>query len=349
MPHNIYTELLSPEQDPQVIDFLDRLGATNPSVLAYHYPFYQQMLSQLQIGQPLYWGAWSNSQLVGLLPGFIRRTELGLVYSSLPFFGPNAGVICAEDSAAAEIHTTLLSTVLEFLNQQPDCLSASFYTPFKFERFDYYDRALPSAYVLPKFTQYLSIGEADSLDSKLQWDIRKAQKSGVMISSQITPENVDAFWEIYQQNCLDYNIPLKPRTAIAALVETGISSGRVRCYWAWHEAKMIAGLMMLWSPQTASYYLPCSLTDARHLQPGTALVDFALRDARQQGIQYWNWESSPSRESGVYRFKQKWGSQEQAYRIYVVPFRAEEDYQRLGKIRMGCEFPYFFVYDYNRL
>ena len=40
-----------------------------------------------------------------------------------------------------------------------------------------------------------------------------------------------------------------------------------------------------------------------------AVVD-ALDWAREAGYRYFNWQSSSSRTSGVYQFKQKWGSLE---------------------------------------
>jgi lipid II:glycine glycyltransferase (peptidoglycan interpeptide bridge formation enzyme) len=136
---------------------------------------------------------------------------------------------------------------------------------------------------------------------------------------------------------------------IELLLEKGVSGQLASCYFAIHQEQMIGGLLILWGGLTASYYTPCSLASARTLQPGPALIDCAVKDARQRGIRYWNWESSPSRESGVYRYKQKWGSLEQDYRIYLVPFRELDDYRQLGKGKLASEFPYFFVYPYDQL
>ena len=112
---------------------------------------------------------------------------------------------------------------------------------------------------------------------------------------------------------------------------------------------MIGGLLIIHSPLTVSYYIPCTRTSARTLQPGALLINRASLDAQAHGIRYWNWEGSPSREDGVYRFKEKWGSVEGAYRIYVKAFRSLEIFRQLGKEHLARQFPFYFVYPFDRL
>ena len=112
---------------------------------------------------------------------------------------------------------------------------------------------------------------------------------------------------------------------------------------------MIGALIMLWGPKTASYYLPCSSTEHRSLQPGTLLIDHACRDAIEHGIRYWNWESSPDRGGGVYRFKKKWGAIELGYSVTVVPLAGLEPLESLGADGISAAFPFFYVYPYDRL
>ena len=348
MSASITVEVLSKPDDSEYINFLDKLGRTSPAVLCYHYPLYRDMLAHIGVGKPLYLGARLNTKLVAVLPGFVRTSGIGAVYCSLPFFGPNAGVICANNDLSRECHRVLLTAALKHLQHEQNFLSATFYTPLFFDQFEYYDYFLPDAIVVDKFTHstYLSKFKPSS---SIAYDIRKAKKSGVTISTEITPQNMDMFYGIYKKNCEDYGIPLKPRLAIESLLDESDSADRARAYFAFHENSMIAGLLVLFSPLTISYYLPCALHSARSLQPGAALIHQAMQDAQQRGIQYWNWESSPSRDSGVCKFKKKWGSLESGYRIYVVPYKSEKIFKRIGKEQLSLNFPYFFVYPFDRL
>ncbi len=88
----MHVRLLDDSDDSQLIDFLDRLSAETGIGLAYHSPFYRDALVRVGVGSPLYAGAFRDDTLIGVLPGFIKTTDNGTVYNSLPFFGPNAGV-----------------------------------------------------------------------------------------------------------------------------------------------------------------------------------------------------------------------------------------------------------------
>jgi len=328
------------------INFLDQLGKSNPSVLGYYYPFYRDLLTHIGVGEPLYLGAFVNNDLVGLLPGFLKRSDLGITYCSLPFFGPNAGVVCRNDNSTGVIHSKLIAYVIEFMEKYEGSVSASFYTPFLFDNFSYYDSLINNAVVVNKCTQYLDLSKSNS-NKKITYDIRKSQKEGVVISEKVTEFKIDTLYALYGQNCEEYQIPIKPKPGVKFLLTEGIKTGKVKVYFAYHKDIMIGGLIMLWGPSTASYYLPCTLNSARHLQPNTLLIDHAINDAKKNGITYWNWESSPSTESGVFAFKKKWGSVQSEYRIYIKNFMDKEKIKKLGSDQIADNFPYFYVYPFN--
>ncbi|HOX22443.1 MAG TPA: GNAT family N-acetyltransferase [Elusimicrobiales bacterium] len=341
------TRRLTESDDAAYVEFLDGLSARNPCVLGYHYPVYRRMLSRIGAGEPFYMGAFENGRLAGILPGFIKRSEVGTAYCSLPYFGPNAGVMVADDEDG-KVHEALLGSVFQYMSSCHDAVSASFYTPFLFDRYRFYDTALPQAEIVEKQTLYLDLQTAQ-WDKKILYDLRKAQKAGLSISEEITPERIQRFYDIYKGNCAEFGIPLKPFEAVRFLAEEGVGDGQVKCYFAFLNGEMIAGLMMLFSQGVMSYYIPCTLTSARATQPSSTLIDYCVQQSRQMKVRYWNWESSPSKESGVYQFKNKWGSVEKDYRIYVRLFCGKDKLKALGQQKIAESFPYFFVYPFNRL
>jgi len=341
-------ELLDESRDQECIAFLDRLGESAPSVLGYHYPIYRDMLVHIGIGTPFYWGAWSGSQLVGMLPGFLRRAEYGLCYCSLPYFGPNAGVICASDERSREIHRSLLTAVLDYMSAQPDALTASFYTPFLFDRFDHYAEFLAQAVVVPKKTLYLDLHNP-TWESKIRYDLNKAEKHGIKVSGKPSANDAETLYEIYRQNCADHGIPLKPKEGIEFLLTNGIDIGRVSCYLALEGEIVVAGLIIIWGPRIVSYYLPCSTARGRSLQANTVLIDWGIKEARRRGVRFWNWESSPSIDSGVYKFKKKWGSIESDYGVYIRSFKRKDKLREIGAAGLSSRYPFFFVYPFDQL
>ena len=344
-PADYRIEELKPDKDSRVIAFLDSLGSKLPGVSLYYYPFFRDMLARLGTGIPYYLGAFSeDDELVGLLPAFYRATNVGTVLSSLPFCG-TAGVLCHTGARAAAVHSALIAELTKRASAFEDILTCSIYTPFLFENFELYESATAHAIMVERFTQFQDI-QAGSLGKDRLYDIRKAMRSGIEVSTERTSGNLSQFYSLYEQNCKDVGIPLKPRACVEYLAA---NTDQVGMYFAFCKGEIVGGLLMLWTGITAIYYIPCSLADARHLEPGVLLIARAMEDARARGVRFWNWEGSPSRDSGVYRFKKKWGGQEKPYRIYVQAFR-DKDYMRaIGAQKLGAAFPSYFVYPFASL
>jgi hypothetical protein len=340
---------LTDKDDNDVIEFLNKISINNPSVLGYHYPFYRNTLQSINIGEPYYIGVCDESNiLTAIFPGFMKHTEMGTVYSSLPFFGPNSGLLFNKmDVNPREIYQLVFEELFhEF--EKHNMISASFYTNF-FDNSDYkyYDSFLNDSLVIDKFTNVTPLQTYES-SSTIAYDIRKATKLGVQVRLIENVNDIKAIYDIYKQNCLDYNIPIKPYNCIENLIKKQ-NEQNVETYIATFNEEIISALVMVFSPMTSSYYLPCTLPEYRTYQPMSFLIDYAITESLKKGRKYWNWESSPSKESGVYKFKKKWGAIDGEYRIYIKSFKDIEFYKTLGQEKIAAFFPYYFVYPFNKL
>ena len=115
------------------------------------------------------------------------------------------------------------------------------------------------------------------------------------MTSEITRERFLEFDEIYRQNCADYGIPSKPRECIEFLCSESVRGRFTQLYLAVMEGNVVAGLLVLFSPTTVNYYVPCLRASFRSQQPGSLLIDHAVQEAHSRGLRYWNWESSPAK------------------------------------------------------
>ncbi len=327
-------------------DFINQVSKLSPSVLGYHYSFYKKTLEICRVGEAYYLGLYSDNKLRAILPGFIKKSDLGVVYSSMPFFGPNAGILALPGFETIEVHQVLIEYLVKYLSGLPGMLSASFYTPFLSEKSEWYKQLLQADYTVDKTTQYLEIQNIE-WTPKIKYDLRKADKLGLVISTEITDDAVDRLYSIYIQNCTDYSIPPKPRECINALATASKNGENVDFYFAIAGNEIVGGLIVLYSESTISYYLPCALDSARTLQPTTVMIDKCFRHAKQKGLRYWNWEASPGMGSGVYQFKKKWGSLTSEYKIFIKTFQPKEVFEKLGKAKISKEFPYFFVFPFH--
>jgi len=337
---------LSPGDDADLSTFLNALAKESPSVLAYHYPFYRDMLEGLGVGQPNYLGVRRSGRLCGYLPVFVKQSNLGTAFCSLPYFGPNAGVLCSHEDRV-EVHELLLKELLR-LAEESHALSCSVYTPFLSKDFALYESSFEAFTVVDKFTQYLDLSTA-KWSPEIRNRLRRAQRASISVTCEADGARLKEFYDVYQKNCAEYDIPVKPWMCIEFLADQRLRGRYSQIYMAILEDKVIAGLLVLFSPTTVSYYIPCSLPEYRGYQPLTLLIDRAAEEARARGLAYWNWESAPSRESGVYTFKKRWGAREEPYRIYVKTFQSKDTLREIGRARIAQEFPYFFVWPFDRL
>ena len=342
---SVQAESLNKPLAQEIEAFLDELAQRNHSVLGYHYPFYLHMLEHSGIGEALAFVARNDERkIVGYMPTLTKSSALGKVISSLPFFGPNAGVLCADNEIIAPVLAELQRWVAEH-----NPISASIYTPFEdHEAESIYATLLPGALRIEKFTNFIKL-DSLSFSSSLLYDLRKAEKGGVVVEATSDIALVPDIYAIYMRNCEDYGIPPKPYACVEELVRSGASHNRTATYIARKDGQIIGALIMIYSPITASYYLPCSIHDFRSLQPTSLLIHHAMMESKKRGLAYWNWEASPSRESGVYKFKKKWGSEDGSYSIYILPGRSKEDFANWGQQGISGAFPFFFVYPFHLL
>jgi len=350
-------EHLNPEHDDELVAFLDDLGGRlgGERVLGYHYPENRRMLlaSLPTATEACYLAARSPAgQLLGVLPGLIGRSGDLCCYNSLPFFGPNVGVLAdLEDTSAYQRMADLLVGAAVETARSMGAVTACFYSSFNpaganiplphFESFG-------DPVQIERFTQYVALSE-----SSLRWTanvrnhLRKATRSGLRVATGFDSVNVDELYAVYERNCLDRGVPVKPASCIHYLARHG--GNRLAAYSAYLDDEFVAALLVFLGPRTASYYLPCCKDKYRSLQANSLLIDTACRELHQRGIRYWNWEGSPGRESAVYHFKNKWGSSESPYQISAVLLGDLELLRHVGPAQLSARLPFFFVYPFDRL
>ena len=123
--------VLQHKDDEILINFLNYLGESQEQILGYHYPFYSNMLQHIGVGEKLNIGLKNEEgDLIAYLPGCIKKYKDETVYSSMPFFGPNGGVICDFNSVDVEFICDFTLTFLFEYLKNLNIISASIFTPF---------------------------------------------------------------------------------------------------------------------------------------------------------------------------------------------------------------------------
>ena len=356
---------LSVGMENELSEFLNSLANKTqaPSVLGYHYPAYLNMLRQI-LGSGTSDCSFvakcpRSGAIRGFLPGLIHQSGGRSCYNSLPFFGPNVGVLSNAENTEDEssISVSLVETAIAAARNQK-AITAVFYT--RFDPLNHANTVSPAAWLatrytdlitIPKTTHFLPLVEAPSIPfpSTIRYDIRKAAEAGVQICNGCAVEQLPELYEIYVQNCVDHGIPRKPFDCVQRLHEISLKESTVQFYTAKKNEELAGGLVTLWGPVTVSYYLPCSKANLRSFQPGTLAIAYAMQHATKHGRRIWNWESTSENSSGVAHFKRKWGSSTSNYQILIVPMIEKNNFNELMADELARDFPYYFVYPYSLL
>jgi hypothetical protein len=321
--------------------------AITDEVLGYHDAAYQEGMTAILEDKLRHLLLTDGSgAVVGYLPFREKTGTAGAIVNALPFFGPNG-------LAAARTNEDLLRLLQAFRRavSRPDVLSAVIYTPFRLGS-DRIAAGFDPDFRLPRLTQYVDLTRDEPWPQVRRWDIAKARKAGFSVRPGAL-RDVEPLYEIYRNGCLAVGIQVKPRAYFDLtmhLAETGMQAGRRDApLWlaAELESEVVAGLLVMRGPRTASYTIPIAAAAVRSKQPIALLIDVAATVCRRDGQKAFNFEASPEIEGPVFQFKARWGAETSSYEVQGIYPNGAERVRTLDRDTLGRDYRYFFAYPFT--
>lgn len=339
----ITVSLLRSELEPAYEAFL----ATQDGATFYHSLRYRDLLLAVTGASAEYLVATSSTDgsIVGILPLMTCEGRFGTVINSLPFFGSHGGVLAAgEDHARALWNAyaerlgrpgVAAATVVE----NPFSPYASLPTGGNFE-----DRRIGQVTPLKSGPE----AEADLLqriESSTRRNINKSAKAGVSVA--VENDAIDFLAQTHHENMADIGGTPKPAVFFQEFPRIFQPDRDFKLYVARIEGRPVAALLLYCFKQFIEYFTPVTTAGSREAQPMAAILHRAMLDAAQEGRRIWNWGGTWTSQTGVYRFKRKWGAEDRSYRyaIHLIrPDLLEREPQELSKA-----YPWFYVLPFHLL
>jgi hypothetical protein len=335
-------EQLSASDDLAVERFL----AVRSEATLYHSPRYRDLLHAVVGGRPEYLGAWRNGNLVGFFPAFERDGAVGKVINSLPFFGSYGGAIaededCAsalwsEFAARAERHAVAAATVVgnpfgeaAVAARIPTCMV---------------EHRIGQITVLQPGTGFAEHLRA-SMAGSARRNLRKARIAGVRVV--VRNRAVDFLAHAHYADMAGAGRLVKPAAFFAAFPEILRPEEDYRLYLAELDGEPVAALLMFYFKETAEYIMPAIARGRRALEATAQILFQAMLDAADEGRRIWNWGGTRLDQTGVYRFKRKWGAVDRPYE-YAVWIRDQRLLDRDAG-ELAAAYPWFYVAPYTAL
>jgi hypothetical protein len=302
----LYEGLKAPCGD--ILEFLDSLEF----VPAQHDPRWAEVYAQLDKEDFYIIVAHENGNIVGVSNFTVFRGPLGAIIHANPYMGYGGCSVTAGKEIA--VIDCLMEAIVNHARHS-GCITASVATPpFSETLVDLYISALKPDYCHKKFYQYHYLDQHpfEALTKKRRGafasEVRRAQTSGIEITQAAGIS--EAWLDIYETRYQQIGARILPRAFHKSLVETFVPAGKAQLHLAYKQGRLLGGTLFLIGRGIVDYFSTAFNAESMKLYPGTLILHDAFHKFIELGIKRFNWQSSPSRDSGVYDFKARWGAQE---------------------------------------
>lgn len=145
--------------------------------------------------------------------------------------------------------------------------------------------------------------------------IRQADKRGVVVREVTSDEELRVLYELYAVTGERQEFIIRPWEYYRQLWQSFRQSGLAHILMAEYEGENLGGVVLFHFGRCVWYFYGMSANIHRDRQPNYALQWTAIRWAKEQGYQIYDWWGAPEHFTqddpmwGVYRFKRGFGSQ----------------------------------------
>jgi len=305
---------------------------------------YKSFLEELLNCNSQYLAATSDNRIRGVLPLMYLKHDNRRLYNALPFFGSHGDILASTPAAASALADAYCQ-----LATAPSTIAATIIeNPFA----EPHGCTLPCTHTDTRTAQYTMINELDPdegimplIYSTARRNVRKAIKAGVTVAV-----NNDCMQDLKRLHVAGMAAIGGTRKSdeFFDLLPTHFHPDKdYDIYVARLDGEIVAALLILYSGNTVEYFVPATDEQFRKAQPLSLILKEAMENAAARGYKIWNWGGTWETQTGVYRFKRKWGAQEKSYRYFtqlnapsILTCTPEQILQK---------YPNFFVVPFNLL
>jgi hypothetical protein len=324
-----------------------RFLAGRDDALLYHSLPYRDLLVEHLGARAEYLLAVNGAgEVAGALPTMWLDTDAGSVLNSLPYYGSHGSVLADDDEARS-----LLLAAWGERARDPGTLSATLVTnPFSQRAID------PPAHNLTdsRISQVTTLPEGGTaprervmamIDGSARRNVQKAGREGAEVDRDASA--MDTLRAIHESNIAALGGQAKSPEFFHAV---GRHFARGQEYEVWvarMDGEVAAGLLVFYFNGTVEYFTPAVAHEHRSRQPLAAVLAEALADAVQRGFRRWNWGGTWDAQSGVFRFKRKWGAGDARYQYFI---QLNDDSLRAhAPTELRARFGHFYVLPFSSI
>jgi CelD/BcsL family acetyltransferase involved in cellulose biosynthesis len=333
------------ELTPALEGAYDAFLRGRPDGLLYQSLPYRALLKSYLQCEDRYLVAVDGGEVQGILPLMAAGERGGRVWNSLPYYGSHGGVLAASPAAG----DALLNAYADIAADATTLASTVSPNPFVEA-----PGPAPLHNVLDRrISQQTPIDFDDDVEERIMGviegsarrNVRKAQRSGIV--AEVDPGAMSDLVRIHRENILSIG-GLAKDMRFFETVQGIFESGHDYDLWVGrHEGVVVAALLVFYFNETVEYFTPTVEHDFRALEPMAVVLLAAMAAAARRGMKRWNWGGTWESQSGVFRFKRKWGAIAKPFCYYTQ--LNDRSLLTWPRERFAEKFPHFFVVPFSAL
>jgi hypothetical protein len=299
--------------------------------------FYQSVWSRVLKeglgGQPLYFYLKDGGEIVAGLPGVLLNFRIfKILYASIPY-----GHLIGEKSFYPTFLELLENELRRRRIDQIRLTESPFLESYPPESF----KPISAKCTLLDLRGYDKEKIWEGYKKNIRRDVRKAQRSDVIVRTGASKEDVRIFYELYLSSMERNRAMAKyPLQWFETLYEFVTKKGFGAILIAEQKEGAIAGVVLIYSPSSTHYFHNGSKYEFLKFCPNELLIHSALEEAVEKGNSFFDFMGSDPLDLSLIQFKEKWGSRSLHIHTYVKdyhPFRSRiwELCKRMGSSRLG--------------
>ena len=278
--------------------------------LIFYQSFWSEVLKRGLGGRPLYFYLRDGGKIVAGLPAVLFNFKIfRILYASIPYGG------FIGDRSAFLPFSSLLDT--EFRKRRFDQVRVAdspFLEPYQPNSF----KSLSAACNVLDLRGRSKESLWDGYKKYVRRDIRKAQRSEIVIRRGTSGGDVKRFYELYLASMERNKAMAKyPFLWFEALHDIVAGKGLGTFLIAEVNQIAIAGVVLIYSPTSTHYFHNGSHSKFLKLCPNELLIHYCLEEAVEKNHSYFDFMGSDSKDLSLIRFKEKWGSQSIDIHTYI--------------------------------
>jgi len=238
--------------------------------------------------------------------------SMGNIIQSNPVLG--YGGIVSNEINKEEIFDLLIKYMLK-IGKEYDCITVTIGTSIFDENLDVYKKILKPDFIKENFYQFNTLEELpiNKLNSKRRRAINNEINKSIKNNVEITKDSntyFEEWYKIHSDRFCEINVNPLPYNFLKSIVTYFTNNNLATFYYAVINGQLVGGTLVMQNKNVIDYFATSFKSEYVKINASQHILNQIHKDSIQKNIRIFNWESSPSKDSGVYKFKKRWGASE---------------------------------------